>query len=345
MSLPPLTVDIVIVNWNAGIHLQHCMKSIAESAQDGYKLDRVILVDNASSDGSSANLPSFKLPLDVLQNQTNVGFGAACNQGARGSTADYVLFLNPDTRLDLQALSKSVAFMSLPENSVVGILGVQLLDDTGEVVRSCARFPTTALFISKMLGLNRIAPAHFPDHFYTEWDHKDSRPVDQVIGAYFFVRGQLFQSLAGFDERFFVYFEEVDFSLRAKQAGFSSYFLASATCYHKGCGSSDQIKARRLFYSLRSRILYGFKNLGGISAIALLLATLFVEPLVRIAQALAHASLTGVSEVAHGYWMLWTSLPAMFRMNVETNRKSAAATRSWPTKMGRPRKSSQGRDL
>ncbi len=328
MSLPPLTVDIVIVNWNAGIQLRECLKSIAESAEEGYKLNRVILVDNASSDGSAISLRCIGLPLRLIQNETNVGFAAACNQGARGSVADYILFLNPDTRLSSKTLSKSVSFLALPENSSVGILGVQLLGEAAEVTRSCARFPTASLFVSRMFGLNRIAPTRFPDHFYTEWDHKDSRPVDQVMGAYFFVRRQLFQSLEGFDERFFVYFEEVDFSLRAKQAGFSSYFLASAACYHKGCGTTDQIKARRLFYSLRSRILYGFKNLGGLSAAALLLATVFVEPLVRIAQALTRGSMTGAHEVAHGYWMLWTSFPSIFRVNEEANRNSSVIARS-----------------
>jgi GT2 family glycosyltransferase len=219
------------------------------------------------------------------------------------------LFLNPDARLSPDTLSKSVAFMGTQEHSAIGILGVQLVDEHGHVSRSCARFPATSVFISKMLGLNRLAPALFPDHFQTEWDHSDSRNVDQVMGAYFFVRRSLFEQLGGFDERFFVYFEEVDFSLRAKQEGYASHFLATAQCYHKGCGTSDQIKARRLFYSLRSRILFAFKHFSLPNAIALFLATVIVEPLPRIGQAVARASFHGVTEVAQGYWLLLKAMP------------------------------------
>ena len=307
------TLDIIIVNWNAGPALRECLWSIRDSKRDGFTLANVVVVDNASVDGSAKNLRDLDIPLCLVENVENRGFAAACNQGACNSEADYLLFLNPDARLFDDTLAKSVDFMSASVNSSVGILGVQLIDDTGRVSRTCARFFTLTHFLNRMVGLNALLPSVFFDGPCLEWDHLESRKVDHVIGAYFFVRNCLFKTLSGFDERFFVYLEDIDFSLRAKLAGFTSYFLASAQCYHRGGGTSEQIKPRRLYYSLQSRILYGFKNFEPLKGWAVLLATLFVEPLSRVAQALGRASLRRVAETVEGYWLLWRAIPRLLR--------------------------------
>ena len=103
-----------------------------------------------------------------------------------------------------------------------------------------------------------------------EWNHEESREVDQVMGAFFLVRQKLFEEWGGFDERFFVYLEDVDFSSRARRVGWRSFYMAGVKAYHKGGGTSEQIKSTRLFYSLRSRILYSYKHFSCASATALL---------------------------------------------------------------------------
>jgi N-acetylglucosaminyl-diphospho-decaprenol L-rhamnosyltransferase len=133
------------------------------------------------------------------------------------------------------------------------------------------------------------------------------------MGAFFLVRRSLFEELRGFDERFFVYFEEVDFALRAHKAGWRTHYLAEAQAYHRGGGTSEQAKAARLFYSLRSRSLYGFKHFGRIPAISLMLATLFIEPLSRTVYALTKRSGKEVIETIRGYLMLWRDSPNWFR--------------------------------
>jgi GT2 family glycosyltransferase len=302
-------VDIIIVNWNTRDALRECLRSIAQSAQDGWLLNRVVIVDNASTDSSADHLDGLGLPLEVIRNTENRGFAAACNQGAQGATAEYLLFLNPDTKLVPEAITKSIACMSATEQKEIGILGIQLIDEDGNISRTCARFPAPSMFLTKMLGLNRLLRRYFPEHFYTEWDHKSSRIVEQVMGAYFLVRNSLFRKLGGFDERFFVYFEEVDFSLRAKYAGWDTYFLASVQCYHRGGGSSDQVKARRLYYSLQSRLFYAFKHFGRTQTAVLVLATLFIEPFSRIIQGLISASPKRIWEVLHGYALLYMAMP------------------------------------
>jgi GT2 family glycosyltransferase len=304
-------LDIIVVNWNAGAALRECLQSVVASDNTGFELDRVVVVDNASSDGSAKQLHVPGLPLVVIENAENRGFAAACNQGAQNSRADHLLFLNPDTKLFSDTLARSIQWMCSPEAQSTGILGVQLVGEDRGVSRTCARFPKPSMFLAKMFGVNRPLRRYIPEHFYSDWDHKDSRYVDQVMGAYFLVRNPLFQQLDGFDERFFVYFEEVDFSLRAKRTGWNTYFLSSAQCFHRGCGTTDQIKARRLFYSLQSRILYAFKNMGGAQAWALFLATLVIEPLTRIFQGAIRLAPAQVAEVAHGYGLLYGNLAAV----------------------------------
>jgi GT2 family glycosyltransferase len=306
-SLPE--VDIIIVNWNTRDALRECLMSIAQSVQEDWLLNRVVIVDNASTDGSADHLDGLGLPLEVIRNTENRGFAAACNQGAQGTTAEYLLFLNPDTKLVPEAITKSIACMTRTEQKEIGILGIQLIAEDGTISRTCARFPAPSMFLTKMLGLNRLLRRYFPEHFYTEWDHASSRIVEQVMGAYFLVRNPLFKKLGGFDERFFVYFEEVDFSLRAKYAGWDTYFLASAQCYHRGGGSSDQVKARRLYYSLQSRLFYAFKHFGRGQTAVLILATLFIEPFSRIIQGIISASPKRVWEVLHGYALLYLAMP------------------------------------
>jgi N-acetylglucosaminyl-diphospho-decaprenol L-rhamnosyltransferase len=305
MTVPSL--DIIIVNWNAGEHLFNCLASIVASEKSLFALSRVVVLDNASTDSSLDKLEQLNLPLTLICNSENRGFAASCNQGAKGSRADYLLFLNPDTRLFKDTLFKPICFMQQPQKAHLGISGVRLVDDFGSMALSCARFPTLKTFVGKMTGLSQMFPNRFPSHLMSPEECRQSAEVDQVIGAFFLVRRSLFDSLNGFDERFFMYFEEVDFALRARRKGFSSYYLADTLLYHKGAGSSGTIKAKRLFYSLRSRIQYGFKNYSFFEAVTLLVSTLTVEFAARILSAAFSLSRAKLSETVLGYSQLIAS--------------------------------------
>ncbi len=305
---PMISLDIVIVNWNAGQQLRDCLGSIFATNRDGFELIRVVVVDNASSDGSANDLTDIALPLVVINNTENLGFAKACNQGAVGSRAEYLLFLNPDTRLFNRSLSRPLEFMAQKIRKNIGIVGIQLVDNTGKVSQTCARFPTPRGFFSYIFGLDLLAPYFFLSHHMSEWDHMESRQVDHVLGAFFLVRRSLHQALGGFDEHFFMYFEDLDFSCRAKQAGWSSYYLSEAQVYHRGGGSSEQVKSKRLYYSLRSRILYGYKHLSWWAATGLMLGTMLLEPFLRIGCAMGKGRIS-LQETLRGYALLWMSLP------------------------------------
>jgi len=310
MSNQP-SLSIIIVNWNAGQQLRDCINSIQKYGVP--YVTQTIVVDNGSTDGSEKTIQDIP-GVTAIFSGVNLGFGKACNLGAQQAKNEYLLLLNPDAALYADTLPKALAFMQDPTNAKVGICGVQLLDESGHISRSCARFPSVTGFVFHAVGLDRFFPRL--GHFMAEWDHAQTREVDQVIGAFFLVRRAVFEALGGFDERFFVYFEEVDFSRRASNAGWSSVYLADAQAFHAGGGTSNQIKARRLFYSLRSRLLYAFKHFSWPGAMLVMFATLLIEPFSRTALALLRRSWPGLKETWAAYGMLWGWLPQWLFMGV-----------------------------
>ena len=293
-------VDVVIVNWNSGAQLLECVKSLGNyAAKDTGK---VIVVDNGSVDDSVNYLDDFTgLELVVIRAGENLGFGKACNLGAKYSESDYILFLNPDASVYENTMSQSLGYMN--DHPRVAVCGVQLEDEVSHISRSCTRLPTVTSFLAHAVGLDRLFPKL--GHFMGEWDHNDSRSVDHVIGAFYLVRRTIFESVGGFDERFFVYLEDLDLSNRIKATGDQIFYLASVQAFHKGGGTSDQVKAFRLFYSLRSRIIYSYKHFSFFGATLILLATMFIEPVSRVLVSVLRRSMVSVKETLIAYKLLW----------------------------------------
>jgi hypothetical protein len=297
-------VDIIVVNWNAGHQLYDCISSIQTCGTPF--VANTIVVDNGSTDGSANAVQNMSCVTVIFTGQ-NHGFGKACNLGAQHTKSEYLLFLNPDAALYSNTLPKALAFMQNPINAKVGICGVQLIDELGHVSRSCSRLPTAMGFVFHAVGLDRLFPKL--GHFMTEWGHDETIEVGHVIGAFFLVRRKVFEDLKGFDERFFVYLEDLDFSQRAKNMDCLSVFVADAQAFHAGGGTSNQVKAKRLFYITRSRVLYAFKHFSFVGAWVVLLTTLFIEPVSRAALALLRGSWSSFKETWVGYAMLWKWLP------------------------------------
>jgi N-acetylglucosaminyl-diphospho-decaprenol L-rhamnosyltransferase len=307
------TVQVIIVNWNGGDHLVRCLDSFGAVASDRVAVESVTVVDNASADGSIDRAEAFtdRLPLRIIRNPDNRGFAAACNQAASGSSADFLLFLNPDTELRPGCLKAPAQFLVDPANAGFGIVGIKLVDALGRNARTCSRHPSLASLIGGSLGLDHVLPSMFPPHFLPEHAHEGIRQVDQVMGAFFFVRRALFERLGGFDERFFLYFEDADFALRARNRGFSSGFLSTVSAVHTGHGSSGKVKARRLFYFGRSRIRFGAKHFGLAGGLAVSTATLILEPVLRAGRAVVGGQFAELRDVARGSVLLWANLPGI----------------------------------
>ena len=298
-------IDIVIVNWNSGTFLAECLGSI--SANGGGLVASTVVVDNCSTDGSEACIDRHET-CKLVSTGKNLGFGKGCNLGAGLGAAEYILFLNPDAKILPSTLARSQNFMDSSKAATVGICGVKLLHESRELAKTCSRFPSPTNLFAKSIGFDRLQPAWGTR--MTEWDHSESRKVDQIMGAYFFVRRSLFEKMGGFDERFFVYYEEVDFCRRSLSAGWESWFLADAAAIHYGGGSSEKVKARRLFYSLRSRLLYSRKHFGVLGSLLTLIATCLIEPVARIGRALVRRKFDEVSQTIKAYALLFARWPS-----------------------------------
>jgi N-acetylglucosaminyl-diphospho-decaprenol L-rhamnosyltransferase len=307
-------LDIVIVNWNAGNKLFECLDSIHHSKIDtSVCLAKCIVVDNASTDGSLEKIKGMDLPLELIVNSENKGFGFASNQGAGRGNSEYILFLNPDVRLFADSLAKSLSFLESHHDQTIGILGIQMIDQNNVIHRNTARFPTPVSLFYQMLGVDRLWPRQFPPHFMTDWAHSESRVVDQVPGSFFLMRRSLFDDLNGFDERFFMYFEDLDFAYRARMAGWSSYYLSTVKAFHYGGGTTNQVKALRLFYVLRSRIAYVAKHFGYYRALWIMIASLTLEFWVRLGWSLIHLSIRNFLETLQAYFLYLRELPALLK--------------------------------
>ena len=299
-------LDIVIVNWNAGDYLRDCIRSMKEALTDSFELKNIVVVDNASSDNSLDTIEKIDPRVKVIRNDSNVGFGKACNKGVWSCNSEFILILNPDTRLFSNSIDPVMQFLLNEVNKEIGMVGVQIIDEDENISRNCARFPTPIGIIYRSFGLDRLFPKVFKTHFMVEWDHKDSRIVDQIMGSFIILRRDLYEKLKGYDDDFFVYYEDLDLAYRGYKLGYKNYYLADAQVYHKGGGTSENVKAARLAYILHSKLIYSRKHFGKLSFYLILLTTLVFEPIVRVLHSLFGSSISQTKEVFLAYKQLYS---------------------------------------
>lgn len=295
------SLETVIVNWNTGQLLRQAIESVAASRRDRLGDVRVTVVDNASSDGSWQSLDDLGVPVKLIRNDRNRGFAAACNQGAAGSTADYLLFLNPDMSLFEDTLRDAVGFLESEAGARTGIAGVRLEDEHGAFTHSAARFPSLRVQLAEASGLAYLFPERVHAGPMRESECLVDREVEHVAGAFFLIRGELFRSLGGFDERFFVYAEECDLALRARQAGWPSRYLAGVRARHLGGRSTRQVKSERLFFLLRSRTQYFDKHYSPAVAALHVALSCTLEPASRLIHSLIPSTESGPTNILAAY--------------------------------------------
>ncbi|MFT3682434.1 MAG: glycosyltransferase family 2 protein [Ferruginibacter sp.] len=302
--------DIVIVNWNSGHFLERCISSVFAGSNPQF-ISQVIIIDNNSADGSASFINADN-KTKLIRNENNNGFAKACNQGFKLCTAEYILLLNPDAILLEDTLQEGLQFLQKQQD--VDIMGCQLIDDNGHISPSCSRFPTPLHIFFDATGLSKVAPKFFtPATVMTDWDHKESRYADQVMGAFMLMRKTVFDKLGYFDERFFVYYEEVDFCKRLSNINGRTFYNASIRAVHSGEGTTQRVKAFRLFLSLRSRLLYSKKHFSTLGYISVWVSTFFIEPFARSIFLLLRLSPGEIPDVWKGIRMLVVNktLPAV----------------------------------
>lgn len=298
-------VDVVIVNWNAGDMLATCVTAVLNSAHAQNLLANVIIVDNGSVDSSLANVETIKdARIQIIKNKANMGFGAACNQGCRLGSSELILFLNPDVVVEPNVLSSSVDILRSNKQDSIAVLGIKLYDNYGSITRTCCRKPSILNMCAYAIGLGRVVRNTAAAYVMSEWDHVESRIVHHVIGAYYMIRREVFEAIGGFDERFFLYLEDLDLSTRVADAGWRCLYIGELTARHEGGGTSKGILGRRLFFSVRSRFQYAHKHFGLLGGAAVFATSVMCEIPLRISTLLARGDFAGVRFTFEGYVLL-----------------------------------------
>lgn len=269
-----MKLSIIIVNWNTKDLLKRCIESIFYY---GKNIDyEIIVIDNASKDSSQEFLSQYKnrktysnvleniriddFRFEIVLNDQNLGFARAVNQGIKLSEGQYILLLNPDAEIKEKTLEKMIEFM---ENySDYGIVGGKILNPNGSLQLSVRRFPD---FFSQFLILLKLHQffTYFPPirkYFALDFDYSKTAEIDQAMGSFFMIRRKLIDEIDLFDEKFFVWFEEVDFCKRAKNAGWKIYYYPEAEIIHHGAPSFSQILSLKNQWQFNKSLLYYFKK-------------------------------------------------------------------------------------
>ena len=253
-----MVLSIIILNWNTKEDTIKCLLSIQEHPSK-YETE-VIVVDNASSDGSRERISERCPWVKILVNPKNIGFGAGNNRGIPAAGGEFVLFLNSDTILTEGALDGMVDFAK--DHPDIGVIGPRLLNSDGSLQYSCRRFPNLAAGFFRNTPLGRLFPhnRYTRDYLMNDWDHESERDVDWLSGAALMIRRDLLSTLGGFDERFYMYCEDVDLCYRSHQQGWRVTYYPYAKIYHRIGRSSDKVPTRMTWFFHQSMYLFYKKH-------------------------------------------------------------------------------------
>lgn len=255
-------LSIIIVNWNTRDLLAQCLDSVYGTAHDG-ELD-VIVVDNASTDGSVEMLKHRFPRVRLIVNGENVGFARANNQALDRCRGCYILLLNSDTLVLPGSLDQMTQFMD--EHPGAGVVGVRLLNPDGTFQASYTPFPTLGREMLILSGLGRwLVRPTFPSYgFQTE---KGAQKIEGYMeGACLMARREAVDQVGGLDERVFMYAEDVDWCYRFHQAGWGVWYLPQAPIVHYGGRSSAKRRGRMEAELYRSRVYFFHKHYGKAAA-------------------------------------------------------------------------------
>jgi GT2 family glycosyltransferase len=257
-----LDVSVILLTRNTCRQTREAIESVLSSADTFTK--EIHVIDNASTDETLNVLPAAFPQIHYRRIERNVGFARGVNIAARESSGDFLLLLNSDARLALDALRLAVE--RLRAHPHWGIAGAQLLHADGRKQNSIANLPSLATELLNKFLLRALWPKRFPGK---EQNYLEPVEVESVIGAFFLVRRELWEKLGGMDERFFFFFEETDFCLRARETGFVTVHLPEVRVWHgQGQTAKQDLPAARIEY-WRSRYAYFAKHRGWLVCAAL----------------------------------------------------------------------------
>lgn len=248
-----MQLSVIIVNYNVKYFLEQCLHSV-QKACTGIESE-IIVADNNSTDGSRAylqdNFPSVKF----IWNNDNIGFAKANNLALAKATGNFILFLNPDTILAEDSIEKCMQFFDIKKTA--GAIGIRMVDGSGNFLKESKRsFPSPLTSLFKLSGLARLFPRSetFARYHLGHLSEHENHEVDVLAGAYMMMPKKVLDEIGNFDERFFMYGEDVDLSYRVQEAGYKNYYFAESTIIHfKGESTKrGSLNYVRFFYKAMS---------------------------------------------------------------------------------------------
>lgn len=232
-----MQLSIIIVNYNSVHLLKNSINSLQAAIQNIEA--EIIIVDNNSTDNSWEYIQSLVVKGQSFKMNTNVGFAKACNGGFAVSQGKYILFLNPDTILSETSIKDCISFLDAHHDA--GAIGVRMINERGEFLKESKRgLPTPSASFYKLFGFSSLFPGSkvFSKYYEGHLPEKENNLVEVLSGAFMMIKREVFQKVSGFDERFFMYAEDIDLSLRILQAGYKNYYLGTITVTHLKGGST-----------------------------------------------------------------------------------------------------------
>lgn len=245
--------SIIIVTFNSQEHIEMCLSQILNTKI--FTPFEVIAVDNASNDETCLIIESKFPKVRLVKNKKNLGFAKAANQGAKIAKGEYLLFINPDTVVKNGQIEAMVNFLESKQD--VGIVGCKVLNHDNSLQPSCGQFPTILRIIFDRLPiLNRGSGIQIRDEkFYSK-----IREVDWVSASCFVIKKEAFETVEGFNNKIFMYGEDMDLCYRAKQAGFKSYFLPRLKIIHYDTGKNNPLRRPHKYFFMRKGLLLFLKK-------------------------------------------------------------------------------------
>lgn len=256
-----MKISIVIVNYNVCYFLEQVLWSIRRAAAEFPNDIEVIVIDNASTDGSVTYLQPIFREVNFIANSVNSGFSVANNQGIALAKGNFILLLNPDTVLNENTLKACLEFMDAHPKA--GALGIRMIDGTGCLLPESKRgLPTPWVSFCKLLGLSSMFPKSkwLNGYYLGHLSYQQTHAIEVLSGAFMFIRKEALAQTGGFDEQFFMYGEDIDLSYRLLLSGWKNYYLHTPPIIHYKGESTKKgsLNYVRLFY--RAMMLFANKH-------------------------------------------------------------------------------------
>ncbi len=256
--VPTVTLSIAIVNWNTRDFLLKALASIYDAPP--LCPFEVLVVDNDSHDGSAAAVTTYYPLVRLIGNADNLGYAEGNNQAIDRALGAYILLLNPDVVLPAGGLDRAIAFMNAHVEA--GALGVRQVHPDGQLQHSIRGFPNPSSVFWELIGFSRLFPrSHvFGAYRMTWFDYARVAEVDQPMGTFLMMRREAIEQVGPLDLAFPIFFNEVDWCLRCKRAGWKIYFTPEVEIVHYGGASTMQVGASMAWESRRGLLRFYAKH-------------------------------------------------------------------------------------